>query len=79
MSNLSHKQLTQDDIDMYFYYRKNGLNKGFYDRYFSLLKTARTTVEAFNAANDEYFELFGEYKYSSIYSFRKTLKRYLDN
>ena len=77
MNTLSHKELTQDDIDMYFFYRHNGVKKAFFLRYFEKLKTARNTVEAFLSVNEEYFELFSEYRYSSIYSFRNQLRKYL--
>ncbi|MDH7444664.1 hypothetical protein [Aquimarina sp. 2201CG14-23] len=77
MNILTHKELTQDDLDMYFYYRKHGINKGYFLRYFDQLKNCRTAFEAYNNVNDEYFDLFGEYKYSSIRSFRNSLKIYL--
>ncbi|MEM9685347.1 MAG: hypothetical protein AAF934_00310 [Bacteroidota bacterium] len=53
-----------------------GSSKGFFQRYFYHLKRSRTNHEAFLKTNEEYFELFGEYKYSSLDSFRKTLQRY---
>jgi hypothetical protein len=34
-------------------------------------------VEAFRSTNQEFFDLFGEYKYSTINSFRNQLKKYL--
>lgn len=78
MNVFEHKELTQDDIDMYFFYRKNGINNGFFTRYFSLLRGARTYIEAFNRANDEFFTLFSEYRYSTYDSFRKQLKKHID-
>lgn len=77
MNQLSHKELTQDDLDMYFFYKMHGINSGYFHRYFHHLKKSRTTVEAFNATNDEFFELFGEWKYSCIRSFRISLKNHL--
>lgn len=77
MNALIHKELTQDDIDMYFYYRRKGIHTGFFEQYFIALKKTRTTFEAFSNVNDEYFELFGEYKYSCMHSFRVQLKKYL--
>ncbi len=77
MNVLSHKEITQDDINLYWYYRKNGINKAYFLRYFEKLKKSRTTIEAFHQVNDEFFDLFGEYKYSSIRSFRNSLKIYL--
>ena len=77
MHHLSHKELTQDDLDMYYYYRKHGIKGAFFNRYFEKLKVTRTAVEAFTVTNEEYFELFSEYKYSSIRSFRLALNNYL--
>ena len=53
-----------------------GSSKGFFERYFYHLRKSRTNTEAFLKTNEEYFELFGEYKYSSFHSFRKVLQRY---
>jgi len=73
----THKELTQDEIDLYFFYRKEGLKSGFFKRYFHHLQKSRTTFEAFASANDEFFDLFGEKKYQSITSFRNQLKKHL--
>ena len=51
---------------------------GFFKCYFSLLKVCKTDVEAFNKINDEYFELFGVYRYSDWDAFRNA-KKYHDN
>lgn len=77
MNVLTHKELTQDDLDMYSYYRKHGINKGYFLRYFDALKTSKSSIEAFRNVDDEYCNLFGESKYSCIRSFRKCLKNYL--
>lgn len=45
---------------------------GFYEYYFSQLKHHNTNIECFNAVNDTYFDIFGEYRYSSYYSFART-------
>lgn len=79
MNVITHKELTQDDVDLYWYYHKNGLKKGFFERYFLKLKTARTVNEAFHEVNQEFFMLFGEEKYSCIRSFRGSLKNYLND
>lgn len=50
---------------------------GFYKAYFDLLKASTSNLEAFNKLNDEYFELFGVYRYSSYESFKKLQNRYL--
>ena len=79
MTQLTHKELTQDDIDLYFFYRHHGLHAAFFKRYFSALPKQRTNAEAFNYVNDEYFTLFSEYKYSCYRSFSINLKKYLKN
>lgn len=47
--------------------------QGFYTYFFSLLSSERfrssTRLEVFNYVNELYFELFGEYRYSSYHSF----------
>lgn len=48
---------------------------GFHRAYFLLLKDSTTNVEAFNKLNDEYFELFGVYRYGSWDYFRNAMKR----
>lgn len=77
MNQLHHKELSQGDIDLYYFYRQHGIHDGFFQRYFKFLPNETTAAKAFNRANDEYYELFGEYKYSSITSFRNQLKNYL--
>ena len=77
MNQLKHNEITQTDLDLYFFYRQNGINQGYFSRYFLHLKTSRTTIEAFNTTNEEYFELFGDYKYSCIRSFRISLKNFM--
>lgn len=47
---------------------------GFFKCYFALLKESKTDVEAFNKLNDEYFELFGMYRYSDWDAFRNSMK-----
>lgn len=54
--------------------RQIGNTPGFYKAYFSLLKDCKTDVEAFNLLNDEYFELFGMYRYSDWDAFRNSMK-----
>lgn len=79
MNHIHHKELTQQDVDLYFYYRQHGIHKAFFNRYFAALPKSRTNVEAFNQANDEYYMLFSDYKYASYDSFRTNLKRYFSN
>jgi len=78
MNHIKHEEITQEDVDLYFFYRRNGIQEGFFLRYFAHLKQARTTVEAFKGANDEFFSLFGELRYNSIASFRNQLRKYLN-
>jgi hypothetical protein len=47
---------------------------GFFKCYFVLLKHCKTDTEAFNLLNDEYFELFGVYRYSDWDAFRNSMK-----
>jgi hypothetical protein len=54
--------------------RQIGTTAGFYKAYYDLLPKTKTYVDAFNQLNDEYFELFGVYRYSSYNTFRKRLK-----
>ena len=54
------------DYDMM---RKLYKTEGFLHEYFERLKSSRTQLEAFNQVNDLYFELFGEFRYSSYHSF----------
>ena len=55
--------------------KKLATNVGFYNYFFEMLKTSKTTLEAFNRANDQYFEFFGEYKYSCYRSFSNVNNR----
>jgi len=78
MNVFQHKELTQDDVDMYYFYRKNGINAGFFERYHRYLGVSNTYVDAFNKANEEFFTLFGEYRYSTYGSFRHQHKKYIN-
>ena len=55
--------------------KKLATNVGFYNYFFEMLKTSKTNLEAFNRVNDQYFEFFGEYKYSCYRSFSNVNKR----
>lgn len=52
---------------------------GFFEFYFEQLKVAKTNVEAFELANNQYFELFGSFKYVSETAFRHSLRRFYQN
>lgn len=58
--------------------KKIATTQGFYQYFFSQLKNHRTANECFNNVNDIYFDFFGEYKYSSWFSFRSN-KNYYEN
>jgi len=77
MGKLTNKEITEQEIELYYFYRKEGLTKGYFMRYFQKLKTSRTNSEAYQEVNEEYFNLFGEMKYSNYDSFRKILANYL--
>lgn len=57
--------------------RELGTNEGFFKHYFENLPKHRTQIECFNMINDQYFEFFGEFRYSCYNSFRRQLKRSL--
>lgn len=56
--------------------RKIATARGFYEYFFSLLPDPRfrTRNEVFEYVNTTYYELFGEYKYSSYQSFLNSKK-----
>lgn len=58
--------------------RKLSTVKGFYDEYFIKLRTAKSNTEAFNQVNEEYYSLFGHYRYSDWNSF-KVMTNYYKN
>jgi hypothetical protein len=53
--------------------RQLGTMDGFFQAFYNLLKNnaSRTHPEAFNLVNDQYFEIWGEYRYSDYESFRR--------
>ena len=55
--------------------KKLATNVGFYNYFFEMLNTSKTNLEAFNRAKDQYFEFFGEYKYSCYRSFSNVNNR----
>lgn len=66
-------KLEEENVRM----RKMATTKGFYDAYFKALQFERTNTDAFNKINDEYFDLFGIYRYSSYDVFRNSTKNLL--
>jgi len=67
----SHSKLKKENELL----KKLATNSGFYTYYFEMLPKCKTFTEAFNMANDEYYELFGQYKYSSYNSFQNAMKK----
>lgn len=59
--------------------RQLGTRQGFFQYYFEELPKHRTNVECFNAVNDKYFDLFGEWRYTDYNSFRKQANHYNKN
>jgi len=57
-------------------HKRIGNRSGFFTFYFEQLKEFNTQVETFNHCNELYFELFGEYKYETLNSFRRSLNHY---
>jgi hypothetical protein len=51
--------------------KKIGTTEGFYQHYFENVNNFRTNIECFNYVNDKHLDLFGDYRYSSYYSFSR--------
>lgn len=51
--------------------------QGFYTEFFNYLKNCKTHEEAFDLLNEEYFQLFGFYKYKDHQSFKSACKYHL--
>lgn len=51
--------------------------KGFYNRFFCHLKESKTNDEAFEKTNNEYYELFGVFRYSDYQSFKQIVRYHL--
>jgi hypothetical protein len=56
--------------------RQLATREGFFQYYFEQLPKHRTNVECFNAVNDTYCDLFGEWRYTDYNSFRKQANHY---
>lgn len=52
--------------------RQLATSEGFFKYFFQQLSKYPTQVECFNAINDTYFDLFGDYRYSDYVSFRNS-------
>lgn len=62
--------------------RRLATRQGFFQYYFKELSEKkgnkhkhRTMVECFNYCNEKFYDLFGEYKYSSYNSFKQQISR----
>lgn len=53
----------------FLFLKKAATTQGFFELYFNALPHHRTQVECFNALNDRFFDLTGEYKFSDYHSF----------
>ena len=56
-----------------------GSKNGFLEAFFRKLPNAETRNEAFNDLNEEYYEIFGEYRFTSYDSFRASYRNTLSN
>lgn len=56
--------------------RQLATTTGFYEYYFKQLSHHRTNFECFNHVNDLYFDIFGEYRYSSFKSFHNSISQH---
>lgn len=56
-----------------------GSKNGFLEAFYRKLSTANTRNDAFNAVNEEYFEIFGEYRFTNYNSFRASYRHMLRN
>ncbi|WP_422858783.1 hypothetical protein ACOKFD_15695 [Flagellimonas sp. S174] len=72
--NEYQKQI-QEQSENYRFLLKAVTRKGFFELYFKSLPYHRTNIECFNALNDRYFDLVGEFRYSSYNSFRYQLNK----
>lgn len=66
IANLAQEEKYRAQVEVM---RKIATATGFYEYFFSVLSIFPTRSEAFNYVNDLYYELFGEYRYTSYNSF----------
>ena len=64
MRNSTESQLAQNSINT---------TVGFYNTYFSYLKTSTTLIEAFKKASLDYFNLNNSFKYQSFKQFKTSI------
>lgn len=53
--------------------KKLATRDGFFKEYFLKCKSCKTNKEAFDIINEEYYNLFGQYRYSDHDSFKKAV------
>lgn len=56
--------------------RQLSYGSGFYKYFFENIDKHKNRQECFNAVNELYYELFGEYKFSDYSSFRASVSKY---
>lgn len=56
--------------------QKLATTNGFFEHFFSILKNYKTQTECFHVVNDQFYDFFSEYKYSSYNSFKTTLRKH---
>lgn len=71
----SHQEQIHEITADFEFLKAAATTEGFFKIYFEDLKKYRTQVECFNALNERYFELVGEYKFSEYRSFMVTVRR----
>lgn len=53
-----------------------GNREGFYKYFFKICDQFKTREDAFEAVNNLYFELFGEFRYNSYKGFRNSITQF---
>lgn len=53
-----------------------GTRDGFFRQYFNNLSTCATGLEAYNKISEQYFDIYGEYRYNDYSSFRSQKSKY---
>lgn len=66
-----NKRLTNENNLM----KRLHTRQGFFEHYFSLLPNYKTFKEAFDRANQDFYDLFGEYRYHHYTHFARQLKK----
>lgn len=56
--------------------KKLSTTQGFFNVYFEQLKNCLTQTEAFNVVNEQYYRLFGQYRFSSFTVYQQRVSCY---